>query len=133
MHSFGCCVDHETWRNPGGVLPGVCEKAVQGGIVMLRLMMEENESGTSSLGCEIHRLSRCRVSPAGARLNDLVQVHGVMDQRVGSLQKSHQPRSPISRYLVAPAGAELVVGEICQLVTSGGRSEPVAESGTGMP
>ena len=42
MHSLGCCVDYQTGSNPGGVLASVCEETVQGGIVMLRLMMEEN-------------------------------------------------------------------------------------------
>ena len=43
----------------------------------------------SRVGGEIHRLVRGGVSPSSARLNELVRIHGVVDQGIGTCQKLH--------------------------------------------
>ena len=107
--------------------------AIDRGVVVLRLVVKQDQPRARRLRGQIDRLARCRVPPPGAHLDELVRVHGVVNQRVCPRQKLHQPLSPVIRYRIRATRAQLVVGHVGDLSTAVGRAQPVAERRPGVP
>src|SRR5215213_764903 len=73
------------------------------------------------------------MSPSGARLNNLVEIHCVMDQGISALGKLNQFRPPVRRHFIRAAGAQLVVGHVHDFPSSCRRYETITECGARMP
>src|SRR5258705_11556541 len=115
------------------MLPGVAQQGVDGGVVVLRLVMEQDEPGASCVRGEVDRLARRRVAPPSAHLHELLAVHRVVYQGVRTCQELHQTLPPIRRYRIRAAAPQLVVREVRDLAAAPGRSQPVPQGRAGMP
>ena len=96
LHPFGRCINHESGRHPLGVGTGFVEQPVDCVVPVFRLVMKEDQAATLRLDRQIDRLVRGRVAPSPPGLDDLIRVHGIVDQGVGLGQEANQASAPVA-------------------------------------
>ena len=92
---------------------------------MLGLVVEQDETGTPCLPSQIDGLSRGRVSPSCPGLNDLIQVHRIVDQCVSALYKLDKAFTPIGRHLVRSTRPQFVVRDVDEILAARERNQAI--------